>query len=80
MQVEVPNVPDQQCEQLVALLGGPALPRASFADRAFHDVPTGRTTARNGTPKTLGPGVVEAQQFHELDELLSPALVIAPSM
>ena len=71
VQVEVADVPDQESKELVALVGGPALPRAGFADRTLHHLAACGATAGNGAPKALRPGVVEAQQFHELDQLLS---------
>src|ERR1700687_4927440 len=70
LQMQIPNVLDQQCNQRVALLSGPTLSRAGFTDGAFHDVAAGRTATRDRAAKALGPGVVETQQLHELDELV----------
>src|SRR5689334_17545646 len=41
VQMQVPDVLDQQSEELVRLLAGPALPCASFTDGAFHHIATG---------------------------------------
>jgi hypothetical protein len=70
MQMQIADVLNQQTDEGIALLRAPAVALASFPDGSLHDVATGQSPARKGSPKTLSPGVVEAQQRDQLDQLL----------
>jgi hypothetical protein len=71
VQVQVANVLQEQINQGVALLGRPLMPGAGLADGALHHVATGQSSTGKRPPKSLGPCVVEAEDFHQIDKLVT---------
>jgi hypothetical protein len=60
MQMQVADMLDEQSNQLVGVLGGPAPRRPRLTNHAFHDVATCRAAAGDCALEALGPVVVEA--------------------